>query len=43
MDRHTEPWGVEVIAVEIKEINFPTRCREPWPKRPRPNANGGQR
>jgi len=32
IDKHTEPWGAEVTAVEIKDITLPTTCQRAMAK-----------
>jgi regulator of protease activity HflC (stomatin/prohibitin superfamily) len=43
IDRHTEPWGTQVTAVEIKDITLPRTCSAPWQRKLRPNASVGRR
>jgi len=38
IDRQTEPWGVKVTAVEVKDVALPQ-----WPSRPKPSASAGPR
>ncbi len=39
IDLHTEPWGTQVTAVEIRTSRFPTTCSGRWPRKPRPSAS----
>src|SRR5258708_32199971 len=43
IDTHTESWGVQVTAVEIKDITLPDNMQELWQKKPKQNANEGQK
>ena len=43
IDGHTEPWGTQVTAVEIKDIVLPTICSAQWQRKPRPSASVAQR
>ncbi len=33
IDTATEPWGVKVSRVEMRNGKFPSRCNEPWPRK----------
>ena len=39
IDRHTEPWGTQVTAVETRTSCCRTTCSARWRARPRPSAN----
>src|SRR5580693_6166552 len=43
IDGHTEPWGTQVTAVEIKTLYFPTICSARWQRKPRPSASVARR
>jgi len=43
IDVHTEPWGIQVTAVEIKDVILPETCNEPMAKRPRRTRTAGPR
>jgi hypothetical protein len=43
IDTQTEPWGIKVTAVEVKDLELPNRCSGPWPGRPRPSARSAPR
>src|ERR1700733_780428 len=43
IDQRTEPWGVKVVSVEVKQVDLPNRCCAPWPSRPKPSAKSGRR
>jgi regulator of protease activity HflC (stomatin/prohibitin superfamily) len=43
IDDQTEPWGVKVTAVEIKDVEIPSGCSTRWRARPRPSASGARR
>ena len=43
IDQRTEPFGVKVISVEVKQVDLPERCCAPWPSRPRRSAKSGRR
>jgi regulator of protease activity HflC (stomatin/prohibitin superfamily) len=43
IDKETEPWGIEVNVVEIKDIEIPKRCSGRWPGKQRPNVNAEPR
>ena len=40
IDARTEPWGVNVISVEVKDVLIPPRCRTRCRCRRRPSASG---
>ena len=43
LDSHTDPWGIKVSLVELKQIDLPRRCRGQWQSRRKPSASGGPR
>lgn len=43
IDERTEPWGIRVTTVEIKDVEIPEAMQRAWPGRPRPNANDAPR
>lgn len=43
IDEQTEPWGVKVSIVEVKDVELPNRCSAPWPAKPKPNAKSAPR
>ncbi len=43
MDQRTEPFGVKVISVEVKQVDLPDRCSAPWPSRLRRSAKSARR
>jgi regulator of protease activity HflC (stomatin/prohibitin superfamily) len=43
IDGVTDPWGVKVTLVEVKDVELPERCAGPWAARPRPSASAGPR
>ena len=43
IDQRTEPFGVKVVSVEVKQVDLPERCCAPWPSRPRPSARSAPR
>jgi regulator of protease activity HflC (stomatin/prohibitin superfamily) len=43
IDESTEPWGVKVTAVEIKDVEIPEQMQRAMRARPRPSASGGAR
>jgi Membrane protease subunits, stomatin/prohibitin homologs len=43
IDRQTEPWGVKVTAVEVKDVALPDTMKRAWPSRPKPSASAAPR
>mgnify|MGYP001617625479 CR=1 FL=1 len=43
IDLQTEPWGVKVTAVEVKNVDLPVEMQRAITIRRRPNGNGGPR
>ena len=43
LDAQTEPWGIKVSVVEVKQIDLRQRCSERLPDKPRPSANAEPR
>jgi regulator of protease activity HflC (stomatin/prohibitin superfamily) len=43
IDASTEPWGVNVVKVETKDVDLPDTMNARWRARPRPNASGAPR
>ena len=43
IDDQTEPWGIKVTAVEIKDVEIPSGCSTRSPAKPRPSASAGRR
>ena len=39
IDERTEPWGINVISVEVKDVLIPSAWRMRCPCKPRPSAN----
>jgi len=39
LDSKTNPWGITVQSVEIRDVQIPGSCRTPCPGRRRPSAN----
>ena len=39
LDRETDPWGVKVNNVEVKQIDLLRRCSERWRNKPRLSAS----
>jgi regulator of protease activity HflC (stomatin/prohibitin superfamily) len=42
LDAVTEPWGVKVEQVQMKNIEIPRPCSAPWRRRPRPWAKSAR-
>ncbi len=43
IDEQTEPWGVKVSTVEVKDVELPVDMQRRSPARRRPSASGGRR
>src|ERR1700688_2479139 len=43
IDAQTEPWGIKVVLVELKNIDLPQDMSARSRRRPRPNASGAPR
>ena len=43
IDEQTDPWGIKVSLVEIKDVGFPRACSARWPAKQRLSASGGPR
>ena len=43
IDRQTEPWGIKVTAVEIKDVALPDSMKRAMASKPRPSANAARR
>jgi len=39
IDTRTEDWGIEVSAVEVKDVDLPPEMSAPWPARLKPSAS----
>ncbi len=43
LDQHTDPWGIKVALVEIKQVDLPQDMQGRWLSRPRPRGRRGRR
>ena len=43
IDEQTDPWGVKVSVVEVKDVEIPPRCSGLWPVKRRASGRGGRR
>ncbi len=44
IDRQTDPWGIKVISVEVKDVDLPTEMKRAMARdRPKPSASGAPR
>jgi len=43
LDQHTDPWGVKVANVEVKQVDLPDSMLRAWLARRKPNASAVRR
>ncbi|HMK30768.1 MAG TPA: SPFH domain-containing protein, partial [Terriglobales bacterium] len=43
LDQHTDPWGVKVANVEVKQVDLPDSMLRAWLARRKPNARNAPR
>jgi regulator of protease activity HflC (stomatin/prohibitin superfamily) len=43
IDRQTDPWGIKVTAVEVRDVVLPDSMNARWPVRPSQSGSGAQK